>query len=117
MNQEEQREQLIKEELGKRDAIYNESVLREDEELKKTHLKKEFTFSTTEKRRLLQQESILAFAHQAVEDIINLSVLARVGITPGKDVRILYDASIGRFTIWTTKPSLVKETKPTEQKD
>ena len=102
MNNEDQTKQLA-EELKKRSEYFNQLATKEDESLKATHTKKEYTFSTVEKRRLLQQESIIAFAQQAVDDIINLSALARLDITPTKEFRVIYDSSLGKFIVWEPK--------------
>lgn len=99
---EDKQKQLV-EELARRTQLFAEGVTKQDEDLKETHEKKEFTFSTVEKRRLLQQESVALIVHQAIEDIINLEVLRRLDITPGIEIRVLYDTSLGRFVVWQPK--------------
>lgn len=83
--------------------IFDESVARNHEQLKNTHFKKEFTFTIVEKRRLVQQQTVVYLAEQAIDDIINLTVLPRLDITPNPNVKIQYDVALGRFVCWIPK--------------
>ena len=89
--------------LEEEEKLYNSQVQASNEKLKTTHEKKEYTLSVVEKRRLAQQDLIEKFASQALQDIINLTVLPRVGITPNKEVFTLYDIALGKLTIFIPK--------------
>lgn len=89
--------------LKEEEEIYAGQVAEAIEKLKTTHEKKEYTFSVVEKRRLAQQDLIEKFASQALQDLINLTVLPRVGITPNEKVFTLYDIGLGRLTVFTPK--------------
>jgi len=105
------------EELKAREEQFNRKIAVLHVDRVKTHVKKEFTFSVIEKRRLLQQEEAHMIADQATNDILNLSVLPRIGAVPNKDTHIFYDSALGKFVIWvpkttpTAKPA-DKETTP-----
>jgi len=103
MNEEQQKQYA--EELKVREQEFNRKVATLHAERSKTHAKKEFTFSVIERRRLLQQEEAMMIADQTTNDILNLSVLPRIGVTPSKDTNIFYDTSLGKFMIWIPKPS------------
>ena len=74
-----------------------------DFEYGKDYSKREYTFSSIEKRRLMQQETIKILADEAMNDILNLNCLPRVGVEPSNEVRVLYDMTIGRFVVWIPK--------------
>lgn len=85
-------------------TAFEESVDEANEKLKNTHIKKEYTFTVVEKRRLAQQDLIEKFAMAALDDILNLEVLPRIGVTPSEKVFTLYDIPLGRLTVFTPKP-------------
>lgn len=94
--------------LEEEKKLYDAQVTESNEKLKATHEKKEYTFTITEKRRLAQQDLIEKFATQALQDIINIDVLPRLGITPNEKVFSLYDVPLGRLTVFTPKPEVKK---------
>lgn len=89
--------------LKAEEELFNEQVKESYEKLKTTHEKKEYTFSVTEKRRLVQQDLIEKFASQALQDIVNLTVLPRIGIVPSEKTFTLYDLTLGRLTVFVPK--------------
>ena len=101
--------------LEEEEKLYDSQVEASHEKLKNTHEKKEYTFSVVEKRRLAQQDLIEKFAAQALQDIINLTVLPRVGIIPNKDVFTLYDIALGRLTVFTPKATPKAKSKTEEE--
>lgn len=107
----EQQEKLV-EELKQRNLVFDQSVAKEQEALGNAYTKKEYTFSLTEKRRMLQHESIMIMIQQAIDDIINLTVLPRLGITPSQQIKVFYDASVGRLAIWVPKSPAVNIESP-----
>lgn len=82
---------------------FDKKILEADIKLSPTHEKKEYTFSIDEKRRLAQLQAIVVFAQGAIEDIINLTVLPRLGFTTNPDIRVLYEINLGRFTVWSPR--------------
>lgn len=82
---------------------YDLTVTRNEQKMALTHTAKEYTFNLTEKRRLLQQQTIKIMVDNAIDDILNMSVLPRVGITPNPKIRVLYDFTLGRFTVFSPK--------------
>lgn len=102
---------LAQEDINKK---YAATIEAENERLKPTHIKKEFTFSIVEKRRLAQQEAVGLISQQAISDIVNMDVLPRIGITPDPEIRIIYDVNVGKLTIWTPKPKEEPEIKTQE---
>lgn len=98
--------------LEAEEKLYDSQVDENFEKLKATHEKKEYTFTVVEKRRLAQQDLIQKFALQALQDIINLTVLPRLGVVPNEKVFTLYDVPLGRFTVFTPRPE--KELKPSK---
>lgn len=90
--------------------VFDKQVQEASEKLKATHDKKEYTFSNLEKRRLAQQDLIEKFASQALEDLVNLEVLPRLGIIPDGKVFTLYDIQLGRLTVFIPKLEVSKET-------
>lgn len=96
--------------LEEEEKIFTTQVTETNEKLKTTHEKKEFTFTITEKRRLAQQDLIEKFASQALQDIINLEVLPRIGIIPDGKVFTLYDIQLGRMCIFIPKENKSKST-------
>ncbi len=92
------------------DQRWAEQVSEADEPLKETHIKKEYTLSVAEKSELIKVVGINAFAkqieilsQQLADNLLNLNILPRVGVTPSQDKRVLYDPEIGRFCVWSTK--------------
>jgi hypothetical protein len=83
--------------------IFDEQVAAAFNKLKATHKKAEYTFSTTEKRRLTQQDLIEKLAQKALSDLINLEVLPRIGIIPTGDTFTLYDIGLSRLIVFTSK--------------
>lgn len=82
---------------------FEQECARINEELKNTHIKKEYTFSNLEKRRLVEMQMALLVTKQAIEDIINLDVLKRLGYTPSNELKVYYDFNIGRFVVFVPK--------------
>lgn len=82
---------------------YDSVIERTSQELTATHSAKEYTFTVIEKRRLIEQETIRLLVMKATDDIINYSVLPRIGIALQLGNRVLYDATLGRLTIFTPK--------------
>lgn len=76
-----------------------------DKELTKTHYKKEYSFSSSERRQLVKVYTIQTLAMQTIDDMLNNNALPRVGIIPTKEVRILYDLTVGKFCVWVPKES------------
>lgn len=68
-----------------------------------THDKKEYTFTNVEKRRLVEQQMVELVARQAIEDIINLETLKRLGFDPNPELKILYDINLGRLIVFVPK--------------
>ena len=89
--------------LKKLQEDYDLVVAKSEQQMKDTHVAKEYTFSIVEKRRLLEQQTIKIIVENAVDDIINMSVLPRLGVTPSANVRVLYDVTLGRFTLFVPK--------------
>src|SRR3990167_2342463 len=89
---------------------YDEIIAKNFANVNKTHTKKEFTFTIPEKRRIIQQETITFLANQAINDIIDFSVLPRLGLLRTPQVLVFYDASLGRFTV-----CIPKESNPEQQ--
>lgn len=89
---------------------YKATIDAETERLKDTHTKNEFTFTITEKRRIAQQEAVGIIANQAISDIVNTTVLPRIGINADPNIKIIYDANVGRLTIFTPKETPKTET-------
>lgn len=79
---------------------FDAKVAEADIKLAPTHEKKEYTFSSTEKRRLAQLQAIAVFAQEAIDDIINLNVLPRLEYKPNPELRVLYEINLARFVIW-----------------
>lgn len=90
--------------LKKEEELFDEQVKESYEKLKTTHEKKEYTFSVVEKRRLVQQDLIEKFASQAMADIINLTVLPRIGVESNEKIFTLYDITLGKLTVFIPKP-------------
>lgn len=84
-------------------AAWKKAIVDQHEGHKATHVKKEFTFSTSEVRQLIKAYTIETLAKQLIEDKLNNDVLIRVGIVPSSDTKISYDLSVGRFVVWTPK--------------
>lgn len=82
---------------------FESEITKIHQELHITHEKKEYTFSTEEKRRLAQLQTIIIFAQNALDDILNLTCLPRIGVIAKPEVRLVYDISLGRYTIWLPK--------------
>lgn len=93
----------LKKQLELEAQKFEDNVIKTHLKLAATHEKKEYTFSAMEKQRLAKLQTVAFFVADAIDDIINLSVLARLGIKPDPSVRIMYDIALGRFTIWTVK--------------
>jgi hypothetical protein len=93
----------LKKGLDEEQKKYDIQINEAHDVLKTTHEKKEYTFSVTEKRRLSQLQLMAVFIQDALNDIINLSVLPRIGINPSPEVKILYDINLGRLTVWQVK--------------
>lgn len=89
--------------VEKEEKIFDSQVEESNEKLKATHEKKEYTFSTTEKRRLAQQNLIEKFASQALQDLINLTVLPRVGVIPNNETFTIYSIATGRLCVFIPK--------------
>ena len=103
--------------LEQEEKIYNDQVNQTNEKLKATHEKREYTFSVVEKRRLTQQNLIEKFATQAPQDLVNLTVLPRVGVTPNEKVFTLYDLELGKLTVFTPREQpQVKEKEVIKEK-
>lgn len=78
---------------------------------------REFTFARPEHIQLNQQQTIIALAERAVQDLLNIQVLPRVGIQPSSDIKITYDLTVGRFVVWIPKkPSGAKNSKSNPSK-
>lgn len=109
----------LEDDLMAEEKKYQDQVHEIHQSLVKTHTKLEYMFSTVEKRRLLQLQTIAFFAQQAVDDILNLTVLPRLGIKPSFEVRVLYDISLGKFSVWvpdlTKKREVEVDQKPEEK--
>lgn len=82
---------------------YNKRVETLHTDLAKTHDKREFTFTIEEKRRILQQKTIMAFANQAINDIVNSTVLPRLPVDRTPKMEVLFEAELGKLTLWTLK--------------
>lgn len=67
--------------------------------------RREFTFSKPEHVQLTQQQTIIALAENATQQLLNVQVLPRVGVIPSAEVKITYDLTIGRFAVWVPKKS------------
>lgn len=90
-------------ELAKKQFEY--TVEKAYETHKDTHEKKEYTFTVVEKRRLVEQQMVELVARQAIDDIINLETLKRLGFEPNPDLKILYDLNLGRLIVFIPKKS------------
>lgn len=77
--------------------------------------KKEFTFSREEHKQLAQQNTIKAIADNAINDLLNLYILPRVGITPTPEDKVTYDLSVGRFVVWEPKAAKQSASSPSEK--
>lgn len=71
--------------------------------------RREFTFSKPEHVQLTQQQTIIALAENATQQLLNVQILPRVGITPSSEIKITYDLTIGRFAVWVPKKASGKK--------
>ncbi len=69
----------------------------------KTHDIKEFTFSFSERKQLVELYTIETLAARLINEKINTDVLGRLGVTPNSDTFIDYDLALGRFVLRTPK--------------
>lgn len=97
--------QKLEEERLIREKQYTEVIAANHEKYKSSHIRKDFNFTVTERRRIIQQESIQLMSNQAIEDVVNFSVLPRLGIEDPKRI-ILYDTLLGKFTVWVPKEEI-----------
>lgn len=86
---------------------WTKHVSEEDQKITTTHSKKEYTFTKDEARQVLKVVGMNALAAQIQQlaqglanDMINNNVLKRLGIIPNNEVKVLYDATIGKFAVW-----------------
>lgn len=107
----EEQQKILDAQLAERDKIFKTTVETEAKKLEESHDKKEYTFSTVERRRLLQHETIIISIQQFIDDIINQNVLPRIGISPNPTIKVFYDIPLGKLIVWTPKPIPVAEVK------
>ena len=100
----------LEEQKAKLETQYEEIVNTRYKPLVKTHTRKDYTFTIPEKRRIIQLETITFLANQAVKDIIDFSVLPRLGMIRTIDNSVFYDATLGKFTVF-----MPREKKSTEE--
>ncbi len=96
-------ETKLKEQLELAKKQFDEAVTKAYKDFESTHDKKEYTFSVTEKRQLVEMQMVAMVAQKAIDDIINLQVLPRAGYDPNPELKILFDINIGRLIIFVPK--------------
>lgn len=96
-------EEKIKEQLELAKKAFDAAVENYREQLKATHTKKEFTFTLVEKRRLVEMQMVEMVAHQAIDDIVNLEAIKRVGYDLDPEIKSMYDVNTGRFILFVPK--------------
>ena len=105
---------MNEEELKKQEAEivkkWEEAIAQAYAPLKDTHTRREFTFSAQERRQISEltliqkfSEGISKSALSVINDLLNLYILPRVGIKPNEQIRLFYDAAIGRFVVCEPK--------------
>lgn len=102
----------IRKQLEAEQKKFEDRIAEVTKELENSHIAKEYTFSIIEKRRLIQQQTIAFLVQQAVDDIINLTVLPRIGISPNPTIRVSYDVTLGKFVVFSPKPEAVPAVPP-----
>lgn len=77
------------------------------------HIKKEYTLSIAERSEMIKVTGITAFADQITkiaeqlgQNILNLNVLPRIGVTPSIDKKVYCDPECGKIAIWVPKTTL-----------